>query len=244
MMKYIVILLLLAGCFNLHGQKERKYIRQGNDLYDEEKFNEAEIAYRKALEKAGDEDLKSSYNLGNAIYKQENYEQAVKEYQDLASRDLSPEEKAKIYHNLGNSFLQANKIKESIEAYKEALRHNPNDMETKYNLAFAQRQQNQQQQNQQQQDQQQEQQEQEQDQQQQDQQQQDQQQQDQQQQDQQQQQQQQKQDQGEEREGEEYKISEEDAERLLQAIENEEKKLLEEIQKAKIKKPVKSGKDW
>ena len=77
--------------------------------------------------------------MGDALYKQEKYEDAINQFNSLAELDLSKEEKAKIYHNIGNSLMQGEKYKEGIDAYKNALRNNPNDMDTKYNLVYAQK---------------------------------------------------------------------------------------------------------
>lgn len=217
--------------FNSFAQGERKHIRSGNKEFEKENFEDSEIDYRKALEKKS-ESIDAAFNLGDALYKQEKYEEAARQFQLLASKVDDKEKLGHIYHNLGNSLLSAQKLQESIEAYKEALRNNPSDMETKYNLAFAQNklkeQQQQQQQNQDQQNQDQKEDQQKQDQ-----------QQDQQNQDQQQQQEQEKQQQQQD------KISEEDAQRMLEALQQDEKDLLEKLkkQKAKAQRYV-IEKDW
>jgi len=146
----LVILLLLASAFSLRAQSERKLIRDGNKLYESKKFSDAEIAYRKSLEK-NKESFAGNYDLGNAFYKQQKFDEAQSQFQkSLQGKDLSKEEKSNIYHNLGNTLLEAKKYPESIEAYKNALRVNPKDNDTRYNLAYAQSmlQQQQQQQNQ------------------------------------------------------------------------------------------------
>lgn len=245
-----LLVFLLAGAINAQAQNERKFIRQGNDLFeqalqdttqlDTAAFSQAEIAYRKALEKRP-EDTKWNFNLGDALYKQMKFEQATSTFEEIAEKSDDKIEKARAYHNLGNSMLMQNKVDESIEAYKNALRNNPKDLESKYNLAYAmnmKKQQEQQQQNQDQnkdqdkdknqdqknqdnQDQNK-----------------DQDQQDKgQNQDQQQQQQQQPQ---------EQKISKENAERLLQALQNDEEKIQEKVKKAQAAqaKQRKTDKDW
>jgi len=132
----ITIFTLLA--INTFAQQERKYIRQGNKKFENGNFDKAEVLYRKAVDKK-DDSYNATFNIGDALYKQEKYEDAINQFSDLANQELTKEDKAKIYHNLGNSLLQNKKIKESIEAYKHALRTNPSDMDTKYNLAYAQK---------------------------------------------------------------------------------------------------------
>jgi tetratricopeptide (TPR) repeat protein len=117
-------------------QDFRSLVREGNRQYNAEKAVDAETSYRGAL--AVDEKSNiATFNLGNALYRQQKHEEAGKEFEKAASATTDKMDKALAYHNLGNSYLQQQKLKESIEAYKQALRNNPNDLETKYNLSFA-----------------------------------------------------------------------------------------------------------
>ncbi|MDD2564706.1 MAG: tetratricopeptide repeat protein [Salinivirgaceae bacterium] len=152
---------LIVIAFTLFGQQERKYIREGNELYrsaiddsgkvDSTKMKEAAELYRKAIEKAPTS-YQAKYNLANAKFKNQDYEAAEREFKSIQNSISHDTIQAKIYHNLGNSLLIQGKIEESIESYKNALRRNPKDIETKYNLALAQskldQMQNQQEQNQ------------------------------------------------------------------------------------------------
>ena len=106
------------------------------DLYKEQKFADAEVNFKKGTEK-NPESFEAKFNLGDAYYKQERYDEAIKSFQSAFVNARSDEERAKLYHNVGNSLLKSQKIKESIGAYKEALKLNPNDQETKYNLSYA-----------------------------------------------------------------------------------------------------------
>ncbi|MBW6489615.1 MAG: tetratricopeptide repeat protein [Lentimicrobium sp.] len=146
-----ICLIFMLFAVNLMAQKENQLIRNGNKLYEEGKFKEAEIDYRKALEKKP-ESVKGSFNLGNSLYRQENYEEAAKNFAgaERLIKDSDVKGKSAALHNLGNTLLKDKKIKESIEAYKQALRINPTDDETRYNLAWAMNQLQQQQQQQQQ----------------------------------------------------------------------------------------------
>jgi len=223
----LVGITLILASTTVWGQKHKGEIREGNRLFKSEKFEDSEVAYRRALDiQSGS--LPATFNLGDALYRQEKFDEAERQFIAASSKNTSKEVQAQAYHNMGNSLLQAGKLDESIEAYKEALRRNPADMETKYNLAYAQnlKKQQQEQQNQDQnQDQDQDQnQDQDQD------------------QDQNQQQQQQKQQQ---QQPQNQKISKEDAQRLLAALANDEKKTQEKVKKAKAKaKKVRTLKDW
>ncbi len=139
MNKYSTILFLSLITLNLSAQKDKSLVRQGNKLYEDKKYSDAEVSYKKALEKKSGS-VAASYNLGNALYRQEKMQDAADQYAHLADdKKLSKQQLGMVYHNLGNSLLQSKKIQESIDAYKKSLINNPSDLETKYNLAFAQR---------------------------------------------------------------------------------------------------------
>lgn len=115
-----------------------KLITDGNAQYNQKKYSDAEVEYRKSL-MTGKNLKEGNYNLGNSYFKQGKYDEAVKQFESVgAMKDLSSEEKAKVYHNLGNSFVKDKKYEESIGAYKNALKANPKDNDTRYNLAYAQ----------------------------------------------------------------------------------------------------------
>jgi len=143
---YIISLLIILS-ITVFGQNERKFIRNGNKLFmeavqdtskvDTIKYSNAETEYRKALnEKPTDQQW--DFNLADAMYKQQRFEESAGKFEELGEKMELPEEKARAYHNLGNSQLMQQKLDESIESYKKALRQNPSDIETKYNLAYAQ----------------------------------------------------------------------------------------------------------
>jgi tetratricopeptide (TPR) repeat protein len=151
-------LLLLPGFFCLsvivNAQADKKYIRKGNKQYEKGSYSESEILYRKANDKNIDSP-EATFNIGDALYKQKKYEDAGKQFIQNSSQVSEPEKKASSLYNLGNSLLEANKVQESIEAYKNALKIDPSNKEAKYNLGYAQNLLKQQQQQQQQQKQQQ-----------------------------------------------------------------------------------------
>ena len=124
---------------------ERKNVRDGNKQYTKEKYTESEIAYRKSLE-VNPRSIEGTYNLGNALYKQQKYPEAAEQYQLLAGQTeyLLTDQKnvprlAQVFHNLGNIGMQNKEYAKSVEAYKMSLRLNPKDDETRYNLALAQK---------------------------------------------------------------------------------------------------------
>lgn len=223
---------------------------QGNRLYQNGNLHEAEISYLKALHHDSTY-YKAKYNLANAQYGQQNYERALENYAAVAEDPaLSKAEKSSVFHNLGNTFVQQKDYQKAVDAYIRALQQQPGRTDTRYNLAYAQRmlQQQQQQQNQQQQnkqDQKQDQQQQQQNQQQQ--------QKNQDQQDKQNRQQQQQQQQPQDKQGRQdnpqmtpqQKARQQEAERMLRALENQEKNTLEKIKKSKDQgKSSPVEKDW
>lgn len=142
----ILTIFLITLAISSYGQNERKFVRQGNKYYemamqdstklDTVQFNKAEIEYRKAIEKKP-EDTKWNFNLADALYKQRKFEESAEKFKDIAERASDKIDKSRALHNMGNSMLMNNKLDESIEAYKQALRNNPDDLETKYNLLYA-----------------------------------------------------------------------------------------------------------
>jgi tetratricopeptide (TPR) repeat protein len=201
-----------------------------------------EVNFKKGTDKAPDS-FEAQFNLGDAYFKQQRYDEAIKSYQSSLAMARNDTEKSKVHYNVGNSLLKSQKIEESIKEYKKSLKLNPNDQETKYNLSYAlEMLKNQQQQDQQQdkkdedkkeeekkdeqkdkkeekkEDQQQK-------------------------QDQQKQDQQKKEEQKQQQQQQPQKISKEEAERILEALKDNEKDLQKELRKVKGKK-VKTDKDW
>lgn len=151
---FSVLALLLFSLDVLAQREERKLIDNGNAEYKAGKYNEAEILYRKSLEKNRESEI-ANFNLADALYKQGKFEDAANIFQGIAGKTTDKDLKSKAYHNLGNSLLKTEKYQESVNAYKNALKTNSVDDETRYNLAYAMsklQQQQQQQQNQQNQD--------------------------------------------------------------------------------------------
>lgn len=131
----IVILMLILGKGMTCAQSERNLIRQGNRAYHQGKWVDAETQYRKALAK-DNKNSQALYNLGCALMAQQKDSAALQQYNQAAQMETNPMRKAKSYHNMGTIFQNHREYAQAIEAYKMALRNNPHDDETRYNLAL------------------------------------------------------------------------------------------------------------
>ena len=125
------------GVKKVNPKQERNSVRGGNKLYNQEKYVESEIEYRKAVDANPDSPL-AAYNLGNSLFRQQKYNDARAEYKNAIGTTDDPALQAKAWHNMGNISMQEQNYAQSIEEYKNALRRNPNDDETRYNLRLAQ----------------------------------------------------------------------------------------------------------
>lgn len=119
-------------------ESPKDFMRKGNKSYQNRKYNEAEEFYRKSLEKEP-KNSTAIYNLGNSLYRQKKFEESLDKYLQVANSSKDSKIKANAFYNLGNSYLKGKKYNESIEAYKKALRLNPKDVDAKYNLEYARR---------------------------------------------------------------------------------------------------------
>lgn len=150
----IIVIMLLQTLSLLRAQAEKNSLVAGNSAYGKGDYPAAEKHYREALEKKKSYN-KASYNLGNTLYKQKKYEDAGKEYDIVLNSTNNKDTLSRVYHNMGNNYLKQKKYQEAVNAYKNSLKMNSKDEETRYNLAYAlkklQEQQKQNQQNQQQQ---------------------------------------------------------------------------------------------
>ncbi|MHA7055589.1 tetratricopeptide repeat protein [Aquimarina sp. M1] len=114
-----------------------QYVATGNEvLVKDGNFPKAEGEYRKAIS-TNPVDATAKYNLANAYYNTEKYDEANQRYTEAVKTATSKTEKHKAFHNQGNTYMEQKKYKEAVEAYKNALRNNPKDDETRYNLALA-----------------------------------------------------------------------------------------------------------
>ena len=133
--KHIIIIFFFS--INLFGQDEsyNKYLYDGNISYDKD-FLMAENSYRKAIS-INSSNIGAPYNLSNKYYEEELYDEALIRQAEALKNAKSNNEKHIINHNIGNILMKKDLCKEALEAYKNALRNNPNDDETRYNLSLA-----------------------------------------------------------------------------------------------------------
>lgn len=148
--KICIFSLLFLSTAAFAQKSDRDYLRSGNKLYKDSLFVKSEVDYRKALEIAP-QSADAIYNLGNALLMQQKAKDAMEQFEAAARIEKDKSKLAEIYHNMGVILQSSKQLPQRIEAYKQALRNNPKDDETRYNLALAQKQlkdQQQQQQNQ------------------------------------------------------------------------------------------------
>ncbi len=223
-MRLFITIISLCVTALLFAQQESSDVRRGNIQYNDSNYTEAEINYRRALDK-NDQSFEAHYNLGDALFRQEKFPEAVEQYakaeqllksDDKKRKDQIANRLAATYHNMGNALYAQQQYDKAVAAYQESLRRNPKDHDTRYNLVKAmqqlQKQQNQDQNQQQQNEQQQ------------------------QQNEQQQQEQQQQQQQQNQQQPNEQQMDKETAEQILQALEQDEQETQEKLQRQQGKK--------
>ena len=138
----LTLFVILLNSVVVFAQHPNSKIRKGNTAYKDSSYSDAEQLYREALMK-DQSSFEASFNMADAIYKQERYSEANSLFKALSEKTDDKIKKSESYHNLGNSLLKEQKLDEAIEAYKNALRNNPKDFDTKHNLAYAMRMKNQ-----------------------------------------------------------------------------------------------------
>ena len=138
-LKYIFLcMMMVIGGLNMMAQSDRNLIRSGNRLFREQNYAKAEVEYRKAISK-NPNNAQAVYNLGNALMAQQKDSAAIEQITKAGKMETSPVRRAKSYHNIGTICQKTRLYSEAIGAYQEALRDNPNDNETRYNLALCKR---------------------------------------------------------------------------------------------------------
>ena len=150
--KKLLVFFVFAFGLLLSAQSERKITRSGNTQYETGNFVEAEINYKKALEH-NPALLEAQFNLGDALAKQERYEEALASFDLVTATTEDAELKASAFHNKGNVQLKQQDLEGAVASYEESLRANPKDSQTRYNYAYAKKQLAQQQEQEQEQDQ-------------------------------------------------------------------------------------------
>jgi len=135
-MKNFILYILLTLSFVVSAQEKDNTLPKANEEYAQKKFVEAEANYRISHSKFPKRTV-APYNLGNAIYKQKHSAEARLAYANALANTKSRVQRHKIFHNLGNVFMNEKNYTNAVEAYKNALRNKPSDEETRYNFALA-----------------------------------------------------------------------------------------------------------
>ena len=138
-MRKILYIVLLLNSVLLFGQEKDKNLYNGNQSFKEKKYADAEADFRVTESKKSPKKATAGYNLGNSVYRQNQQGEAQIKYIQALEVAKTKEEKHRIYHNLGNTFMLEKKYDLAADAYKNALRNNPKDEETRYNYALAKR---------------------------------------------------------------------------------------------------------
>lgn len=134
----LTLLLICSVWVSAQTQTDNVTLYQGNREYKLKNYEGAQKYYEKVIE-SGTADNKTHFNLGDTYYQQGKYDEAAKKFEEIAETAKTTKDKSKAYHNLGNSWLKKKEYQKSIDAYKNALKNNPSDEDTRYNLAYAQK---------------------------------------------------------------------------------------------------------
>lgn len=134
-------LVIVAGiCFVLAASdaaaQTDRFIKQGNKLYDQMKYDEAAAHYEKALKKDPTY-TPGLFNLGNTLYQQKKYDESRKIMEATAKGTKDKDARAAANYNVGNTYMSQQKWEEAVQSYKHTLRANPQDADAKYNLSYA-----------------------------------------------------------------------------------------------------------
>ena len=145
-MKFYTVLIALVIGFIGFSQDEKaqlmaekeaaNLIYNANELISEDNYIEAEMEYRKAISEAPSKAV-GAYNLAHSYFRKGSFDEALFRSQEAAKNAVTKNEKHRAFHNIGNILMQNKQCKEAVEAFKNALRNNPNDEETRYNYALA-----------------------------------------------------------------------------------------------------------
>ena len=130
-----MVLLLLAVSLSAVAQNDRQFIREGNKLYRQKHYAQAEVLYRKAVAQNAQNQV-AAYNLGCALMMQQKDSAAIVQFEKASKQETTPIRKSRIFHNVGVICQNHQMYGDAIKAYEESLRNNPKDDETRYNLAL------------------------------------------------------------------------------------------------------------
>ncbi|WP_339751386.1 aerotolerance regulator BatC [uncultured Winogradskyella sp.] len=145
-MKLYIVFFTFLITFSGFSQEEKLQLKaekkaidlvfKANELAEEDNYVEAEMEYRKAISEAPSKSV-GSYNLAHSYFRKGSFNEALFRSQEAAKNAVTKDEKHRAFHNIGNILMQNELCKEAVEAFKNALRNNPSDEETRYNFALA-----------------------------------------------------------------------------------------------------------
>lgn len=133
---FLILFYFFYAGLLLHAQEAEKNIKKGNDLYEQQQFEQAAKEYQKIAEMDSSFSV-AQFNLGNALYKSGKRDDANKTFKDLLKNEKDPIQSSKLNYNVGVILSSQHKLEASIEAYKKALLQNPDDKEARENLQKA-----------------------------------------------------------------------------------------------------------
>ena len=136
MRKLIYILALLSISVAMSAQTDRKEVRSGNRQFRRENYKEAEISYRKALVKDS-LSFAANYNLANVLYRGEHYDEAGKILETVREAAPASEHGADYFFNAGDIALAKKDYAAAVDAFKQSLLLNPGDLQAKENYIYA-----------------------------------------------------------------------------------------------------------
>lgn len=131
-----MIFLLTAGLADVSAQVDKREVRRGNRDFKKENFKEAELDYFRGLAKDS-LSFAANYNMANTLYRQENYDQALKHLEKIAEMAADSPVAADYYYNLGNVAMAKEDYQKAVDAYKQSILRNPTDLEAKENYIYA-----------------------------------------------------------------------------------------------------------
>lgn len=135
---FFILVSTLSATLSISAQSEIALARSGNKNYESKDFVDAEMNYKRAIRSNEESDLDAAvFNLGNAYYQQQRFDEAVEQFNKVVSTIKDKPVRSQAFHNLGNIYLGQKQYEQAIEMYKESLRLNPSDDETRYNMAYA-----------------------------------------------------------------------------------------------------------
>lgn len=133
---FVIIIVLFLVAPATFSQSSKKEIRKGNRNYKSDEFAQSELNYKKSID-IDHESFKARFNLGDALYRQDRYKEAVESFGSVASSEGAQHLNSSTYYNMGNSYAMAGRYDDAIEAYKNSLRADPANHAAKYNLTWA-----------------------------------------------------------------------------------------------------------